>query len=143
MDWLPERMDWLPESVATSSSPCARQWTRLSAPDAQAVAPIIATDEAIGAGYVNGQPVVDVAVCAGCLRGRPHEGRGRRRRMRWRLVLLALGREAAVLTAGATRARRTTRGRACAERSVGMAVGVAAGGGRVLNPQEWKEISFS
>ena len=24
-----------------------------------------------------------------------------------------------------------------------MAVGVAAGGGRILDPQEWKEISFS
>ena len=81
MDWLPERMDWLPESVATSSSPCARQWTRLSAPDAQAVAPIVATDEAIGAGCVNDNPwwtwqfapdasadvpVRDEAVGAGC-----------------------------------------------------------------------------
>ena len=47
----------------------------------QVVASVIATDEAFGAGYVNGQPVVDKGVGTGCLCGRPNEGRDRQCRI--------------------------------------------------------------
>ena len=83
-------MDWLLESVATLSLPCARQWTRSSAPDdnmvdnnapVQAVAPIIAN----GAGCVYGQDAsVDVPVKDEAVGARRD---GAQRRIRWRLVL--------------------------------------------------------